>query len=168
MNMLDRLSSIAWNDAVTAEKCANSRSALMAEYLRRMALWASAYEIGRPWPFIDLVEHIDPSVRIGKDVLDRIDDLIEDRAIGPKVARVCRNAVRWAELRGADTAALPDIADPFEPIIVLLERGGQFFTEGGIALLGFGGVPLAGVAENISRGPLERLDSDCLDELDAS
>ncbi len=137
----------------------------MREYVRRMALWASAYEIGRPWPFIDLAEHVDPSVQIDEDLQGWLDELVEERAINSKMARVCRNAVRWAELRERATVALPELEDPFEPIIVLLERGGQFFSENGIALVGFGGVPFRGVAQNAVRSPLARLDSAALDAL---
>lgn len=134
----------------------------MLEYLRRMALWASACGITRPWPFIDLAECVDPSTQIDKDLLERLDELIEECAINPKVAHICRNSVKWAEVRQRAAVVLPELDDPFEAIIALLECGGQFFTENQIALIGFGGIPFAGVAENILRDPMERLDWDYL------
>lgn len=49
----------------------------------------------------------------------------------PAIERVCRGAVRWAALRAEGKVKLPELPDPYEPILLMFERGrgysvGQF------------------------------------------
>ncbi|MFI5530823.1 hypothetical protein ACIA8O_20020 [Kitasatospora sp. NPDC051853] len=157
--LLDRLAAIRWNDDEAATRHEGSRAELFAEYLRRMGSWGLAHGAERPWPGLDPVECLDPSVRVAEGHAARLERIVEENALGPMTARFCRNAVRWAELGRWRALGAPD-EDPFEPLLRCFERGGQFFTENRVALLGIGGgVPFRSVAEWAEQGASESLES---------
>ncbi|MFJ8046249.1 pentapeptide repeat-containing protein [Kitasatospora sp. NPDC096147] len=162
--LLDRLAAVRWHDEDLRVRHEGSRAGLFAEYLRRMGSWAVANGVGRPWPAVDPVQHLDPAVRLDAAHEARLAELTEDRALGPLVARLCRNAARWAELGRWRAVGVAE--DPFEPLLLFFERGGQFFREGGIALIGNGGVPIRTAAEWAGQPPIGSLASADLDAMD--
>ena len=160
--VLDRLRAVDWSDADLAFDHANSRGLLMREYLRRAALWARRCGVEAAWPFFDIAEHVDPTIRTPDDVAAELDQFV--RQVGPSsVARTCRGAVRWAGLpaRGED-----DLPDPYEPLIILYERGGGFYVEEFVDLNGVM-IRLGDVESNASATPFLTLRSVTLDALDA-
>jgi hypothetical protein len=108
-----------------------SRVRLMAEYLRRAALWAQALNATDEWPFFDIAAHIAPTVQVPADQAKDLEVLI-DRGIGwPSVVTAARAALRWAALLDANTPLPPGLEDPFEPLLLMLDRGGAWTTEAG-------------------------------------
>jgi hypothetical protein len=102
------------------------RSRLMAEFLRRSALWAKAF--GAPmWPFPDLAAAVDPEVRAPEEVLKPVLATVPE--FRPVVRTVLTNALHFAALQDAKTA-LPDLPDPYAPLLALLERGEGFGVDG--------------------------------------
>ncbi|MCP2328288.1 hypothetical protein HDA40_006795 [Hamadaea flava] len=116
-----RLRAISWDGGFRHTR---SRVALMSEYLRRAAWWAG--HVGHPgeWPFFDLAGAVDPTVRA--DVT-----LLGTGIPGWYARRICTWALHFAELRTVAGDRLPGLDDPFEPLIVLFERGGDFTTAHG-------------------------------------
>ena len=112
------------------EDQADLRARLMAEFLRRSALWAQAYS-APTWPFPDLAAAVDPSVRAPSDV---VADVLATVPEHPSVVRdVITKALHFAALQDAAAptgSALPDLPDPYAPLLALLERGDVFGVEG--------------------------------------
>lgn len=133
--VLERLRAVDWSDVDEAYRHENSRARLMREYLRRAALWAHHYGAEQSWPFFDLAEHVDPTVQTPDDIAAELDEVL--RGVGPfSVETTCRGAVRWAALGAESKVDLPDLPDPYEPLLALYERGGGFFVEEFIDLNG--------------------------------
>ncbi|MEV7024158.1 pentapeptide repeat-containing protein [Kitasatospora sp. NPDC093558] len=123
-SMLDRLTAVDWRDEDAAYAHAASRSRLFREYLRRSALWAQAYQPGQDWPFVDLAAHVDPTVQVDAELAEQLDAFLEANVGFVKAKALCRAALRWAALLDGSTVHLPELADPFEPLLRMFERGG--------------------------------------------
>ncbi|MDT0326812.1 RDD family protein [Nocardiopsis lambiniae] len=116
-----RIHAIDWNGNLDHTR---SRVLLMREYLRRMALWTRTLD-ARGWPFYDLAEFAAPGIRATDEVLKGVKDDPDIVRQFPTVGKTCVWALHLAAARDAG-ASLPDLPDPFEPLIRMYERGGGF------------------------------------------
>ncbi|MBC3843628.1 hypothetical protein GXW82_35695 [Streptacidiphilus sp. 4-A2] len=164
--MVDRLMAIQWHDLEGPSAHAWSRAALMREYLRRAALWADAYTIDDEWPFLDLAAYVDPTVRADPQLLARLESFME-AGIGPNAEESCVAATHWAALLDARKGSLPDLADPFEPLVTLFERGGGFATENRSADFIYSMIRFRNRQHHLSAEPIIALERAVLDEIDA-
>jgi hypothetical protein len=165
-SMLERLRAIRWNnwDAAFAHRW--SRPKLWFEHLRRTACWAEAFDAADAWPFFDIAERVDPSVRAAPDIISELENYLAHNVGMPSIKQTCRAAVHWAALCADSRVELPDLGDPYEPILLMYERGGgysvcQFFDLGGVE------VSLGRMVGRLSSKPVVALDSATLDELDS-
>ncbi|MCX4677090.1 hypothetical protein OG413_17575 [Streptomyces sp. NBC_01433] len=163
--VLDRLRAMDWADDSAAFGHTHSRALLMREYLRRAALWALAYEAERSWPFLDIAEHVDAGIVASPDVSDEVEELLKDLAPA-SLRTTCRGAVRWAALRDVHHALPTDPPDPYEPPLLMYERGGGYYLEEYLDLNGVM-IPLRDVESNASATPFLTLAPATLDALDA-
>ncbi|MFI9319854.1 hypothetical protein ACIGXI_08735 [Kitasatospora aureofaciens] len=165
--MMDRLATIDWTYPAGHDVRAASRSRLMVEYLRRASLWAEV--LGGPprWPYFDIAGALAPAVRVDPEVAERLEEYIEDHVDGVSAEFVCRAAVRWATLRDTPGVQLPDLPDPFEPIILMYGRGGEVLHDDSWAF-NFGGrfLRILPWREYLSAEPATTLDPAALDALD--
>ncbi|WBP86507.1 hypothetical protein [Kitasatospora cathayae] len=165
--MMDRLAAIDWTYPVGHDVRAASRSRLMAEYLRRASLWAQV--LGGPprWPYFDIAGALAPEVRVDPEVAERLEEYIEKHVEFVSAEFVCRAAVRWATLRDTPGVQLPDLPDPFEPLILMYERGGEVLYDDSWAF-NFGGraVRITPWRDHLSAEPATALDLATLDSLD--
>ncbi|MET9663531.1 hypothetical protein [Streptomyces sp. NPDC006510] len=164
--VLERLRAIDWSDDSAAYEHANSRALLMREYLRRAARWAQAYGAEESWPFFDIAEHVAPEVRTPSDIAAELEEVLTGLAPS-SLKKTCRGAVRWAVLRDAGgelSRDLPD--DPYEPLLLMYERGGGYFVEEFIDLNG-AMLRLGTVESSLSARPFLTLAPATLDALDA-
>ncbi|WP_234307692.1 MULTISPECIES: hypothetical protein [unclassified Streptomyces] len=163
--VLERLRCIDWGDAAAAYEHASSRALLMREYLRRTAEWAEALGDREGWPFFDLAERVAPGVGLAPELAAEVDEALVEVAPA-SLRQACRAAVRWAALREAGTE-LPSgpSVEPYEPLLLMCERGGGYFVEQFIDLNGVM-VPLGTVESNLSTPPLLTLAPSTLDALD--
>jgi hypothetical protein len=162
-SMVDRLTAIDWADYATGDKNAASRTLLMREFLRRAALWVDHLGGSERWPFFDIAERVDSSVRADPGLLERLDEFTNANVPEFIARRMCRAAVHWAELRESTEVTLPDLPDPYEPLIVLYERGGVFFVENGVADFEMRRVPLRTWQANLAPEPVVEIDQAVLD-----
>ncbi|MEV6679344.1 hypothetical protein AB0N09_21200 [Streptomyces erythrochromogenes] len=166
--MLNRLRAVEWvgdRDQVLARVV--SRRVLMREYLRRAALWARECSAESAWPFFDVTEHVDPGFRLSPETAAELRAYL-DRVPGPELRETCAGAVRLAVVRERNPAALPDLPDLYEPLVLFYERGGEFVRDdaGGLDLTGVSfrpGTPQG----NLGTPPFRALDGTVLDALDA-
>jgi hypothetical protein len=148
----------------------NSRVSLLREYLRRAAWWADAVKAAE-WPFFDIAAAIDPTVRADPGLVRRVEEHLASQRQGALVTRTCVRALHFAALLDAG-AKLPEVpesaAQPFEPLLVMFERGGGFRVEGsGLIEVDAAGVPKGTAAAHRTPGPVASLDAAALDALDA-
>ncbi|GHB84273.1 hypothetical protein GCM10010347_63980 [Streptomyces cirratus] len=163
--VLDRLRAVDWSDETSAFGREHSRALLMREFLRRSALWARACGAEEAWPFFDVAEHVDAEVHAPADVAAEVEELVQ--GLAPESLRTtCRAAVRWACLGDARTESTAGLPDPYEPLLLLFERGGGFYLEEYLDLNGVM-IPLGTVETNASVPPFLTLAPATLDALDA-
>ncbi|MEU5048286.1 hypothetical protein [Streptomyces sp. NPDC021096] len=124
--LLQRLRAIDWEDEDAPYDHAESRAALLREHLRRTALWALAFKAELSWPYIDLAKLIDPTVRADDEVLAELKDYLDEEVGWPQVEATLVGAVHWAAFRSGTQITLPDLDDPYEPLLLMYERGGWF------------------------------------------
>ncbi|MET8468980.1 hypothetical protein ABZY90_00720 [Streptomyces sp. NPDC006422] len=164
--ILRRLRAIDWDDWTASFDHSRSRALLMREYLRRSALWARHYGADNVWPFFDIAEHVDASVQLSPDVASDLDGLLRG-GIGPNsVERTVAGAVRWAELRRQGCTDLPDLPEPYEPLLLMYERGGGFYVDQAIDLNGVS-LPRWGLDTAIAAPPFLTMGTVTLDALDS-
>ncbi|MCX4745567.1 hypothetical protein OG455_08525 [Kitasatospora sp. NBC_01287] len=162
---LDRVRAVVWNDWDGAFEHTRSRAALMREYLRRAALWARWCGAEEAWPFLDLAERVDPGTRAAEDVVDELEEYLAEQVGRHSIRETCRGAVQWAALRAGSHVELPDLPDPYEPLLLMYERGGGFHIEEFIDLNGVM-VRLKRLEDHLSPEPVVALDRAALDALD--
>ncbi|MFD4942201.1 hypothetical protein ACFVYE_02230 [Streptomyces sp. NPDC058239] len=163
--VLERLRAIDWSDDLKAFEHANSRALLMREYLRRAALWARACGAEQSWPFFDIAEHAAEAIQTPPEVAAALEEVLS--GLAPASLKItCRGAVRWAALRQAQVEWPGDLPDPYEPLLLMYERGGGYFLEEFVDLNGVM-IRLGNVESNLSATPFLALAPATLDALDA-
>ncbi|MEP7288560.1 MAG: hypothetical protein ABI947_22640 [Chloroflexota bacterium] len=125
---LQRLLTVNWKADYARYK---SHKALLHEYFRRTALWAKALVATAEWPIIDLALHIDPSIRAEKAILDRwrqhLDHTENDKRVPPEMEFILEAALHWASVEDKQLTGTFNLPQPYEPIILMYERGGFFY-----------------------------------------
>ncbi|MEV7024157.1 hypothetical protein [Kitasatospora sp. NPDC093558] len=166
---LERLTAVDWGDEDTAFAHAVSRSRLFREYLRRSALWAQVYQATRDWPIVDLAAYIDRTVQVDAELADQLDQLMDAEVGNVRVKALCRAALRWATLLDSSTVRLPKLDDPFEPLLVMFERGGWcgLVIENRVADFSIVRVPLGKWQDHLHTEPVISLEQSVLDAIDA-
>lgn len=140
-----------------------SRVALMREFLRRSALWARATG-STEWPFFDIAERIDPLARIDDELVKSIVEKVGLQQ--PVVLDTIKWTLNFAVLSDI-RSDLPDLPSPFEPLILMFERGGTFSLDGsGHIEVDMAAIPRGTVEQALERVPLD-MDGTSLDTLDA-
>ncbi|MFF2143327.1 hypothetical protein [Kitasatospora sp. NPDC058190] len=165
--LLERLTAIKWTNQQGRNAHVASRSRLMVEYLRRASLWAEVLGGPPKWPIFDIAGALAPEVRVDPAVAERVEEFLMAHVGGIETENACRAAVRWATLRDTPDVQLPDLPDPFEPLILLYERGGEVIADESRAF-NFGGrrVQIRPWREHHSPQPATTLDPTTLDALD--
>ncbi|MEE1766938.1 hypothetical protein PUR34_01580 [Streptomyces sp. JV185] len=164
--VLERLRAIDWSGDFAAHEHANSRALLMREYLRRAARWARAYGAEESWPFFDIAECVAPEVRTPPDVAAELEQVLTGLAPS-SLRKTCRGAVRWAVLRRAGVRFPQDLPDdPYEPLLLMYERGGGYSVEEFIDLDG-AMLRVGTVESNLPARPFLASAPAALDALDA-
>ncbi|WP_231905071.1 MULTISPECIES: hypothetical protein [Streptomycetaceae] len=165
--MLERLFVIDWRDSKNSIQHNVSRAKLMREYLRRAALWVNELGGTDRWPFFDIAGRIAPSVRTNPDLAARLERYIEENVGGISTEDALRAILRWATLRDVHKGQLPYPNDPFEPLLVMYERGGEVVAdEARFFNFGHRSVRLKPWPQHLSPDPVVSLDPATLDALD--
>ncbi|MEU9111055.1 hypothetical protein AB0D04_04440 [Streptomyces sp. NPDC048483] len=127
--MLNRLRAVEWmGDWDYAFGHVMSRRILLREYMRRAAVWARFYSAESEWPFFDVTQYAHPELQLPPEFAAELEESLSHVPSGP-VRRTCAGAVRMAELRAQNPAAVPDLPDLYEPLVLFYERGGEFFRD---------------------------------------
>jgi hypothetical protein len=164
---LSRLLTVDWDgDFDVSFRHAVSRAKLMREYLRRSALWANHLNATNEWPFFDIAGRLAPDIEPPSELSKRLEDGIIERTGWPSHRTVARAALRWAALLDAGMSLPPDLDDPFEPLLLMFDRGGAYTTEAGFIDLGASSIPRKTWRDHLASEPITALDPATLDALD--
>lgn len=184
---IERLRRIAWH----TNPYAASAPELMREYLRRAALWARAVNCPQCWPFSDYGKRVvsplhfqglqlpgysllddKPKYSRGADPLeDRILQLWQyltatPRRVGGLHGHLCLWFVRWQALGISPLQSGIELPEPYEPLIVLFERGAWFSREHGYIDVGSTGFSPSEASVYAKSTPIVSLDQATLDDID--
>lgn len=166
-SVIRRLEVIDWHDLGAEVEHAASRSRLMREYLRRMALWVQSVDAVDRWPFPDLASYVTPAADVSMESADRIEVFLHERTLMPHTQNLCYSMLRWALVQDTLPKSQANLEDPFEPMLILFERGGEFNIENGAADFYVARIPLKTWRDHLSADPVSELDRDALDAIDA-
>ena len=145
-----------------------SKAALLKEYFRRTARWAAAYAIDSPEPFFDIGACVASDIRADAAAVTEAVALAKDRGADYIVSSyLVPFMLHWAALQATPGVRFePHLEDPYEPLLVLFERGGSFHTEKGEVDLEWKSVRISGWRERADAPPIESFDAEFLDEVD--
>lgn len=162
--LADCLGALAW---VPHHGRTYSRTLLMKEHLRRAAVWAGLLQHTGRWPFFDIAAAADPAVRADPALVADVQRRLDAVPVSGPALRSCVWALHWAELATVRPDAVAAGPDPYEPLLVMFERGGDFTLSTGSIDVDIAGVPPRTAEEYRGREPLASLDTAYLDEADA-
>ncbi len=164
---LSRLLTVDWDgDFDVSYRHAASRDKLMQEYLRRSARWAAQLNATKEWPFFDIAGRLAPEIEPPAALAEQLEESIVNRTGWPSHRTVARAAFHWAALVDVGVPLPPDLEDPFEPLLVMLDRGGGYTTEAGFIDLGASSILRKTWQDHLSTEPITALDPATLDALD--
>ena len=107
---------------------------LMQEYFERMRQWANALQTGEASWYQNLACFIEPSVQLPgmmREWLEAIRPDIQPQRGSHYVVQILCNYLCWCDLDDANLSRLPNLPEPYEPFIQLLEQGGGVYVEHG-------------------------------------
>ncbi|WP_433397916.1 hypothetical protein [Streptomyces sp. CA-146814] len=108
---------------------------------------------------------MDAAITTPPDVAVELEQLL--KSLAPASLRTtCRGAVRWSALLAAHRGLRADLPDPYEPLLLMYERGGGYHFGEYLDLDG-AMIPLGDVESNASSAPFITLAPITLDALDA-
>jgi hypothetical protein len=166
---LERLVAVEWDDDDGAFEHRASRGRLTQEYLGRTARWAQA--LGEPvqyrWPFADLAKAVDPSKEVSPAQLEALARSARDVFHVVALQRAAESALYWAALGDLPKEQFPEFDDPYEPLLLLFERGGGFRIDNGFIELGYVSVPYRPLTHRAEQPPMA-IDEATLDALDVA
>lgn len=151
----ERILNIDWAADPTPHRM--SRIALLREFLRRMALWAEALGCPERWPFFDVAAQAMPEVPAPEVDLSSLPHL------QARIQATLHWMLRWDALPHRPH---PELPDPFEPLLLLYERGGGFTVENKLIDVGLAAIPCADAERYRTRPPMPSLSRVHLEELD--
>jgi len=162
--LAERIMAVNWSGSFDRSR---SRGYLMKEYLRRAAWWAKATKAERLWPFFDIAAAVDPAVRADPAVVERVEAHLKKKLQGVPVTRACVRALHFAALADAGVPLPSAPSHPFEPLLLMFERGGGFHVEGGGLIdVDTLGIRPGSIEDNLASDPIVPFDDYTLNALD--
>jgi hypothetical protein len=132
--------------------------ALMSEFLRRSALWAKALSCGtQVRPFFDMAFQIDPIQRADFILVEKLHEHLEPFNRWGTEIKVSEWSLHWAAISNSPEVQHFSLPSPYEPLLVLFEKGGSFTTEHGFVNIAGGMLRLGNWLNYSNRTPFVNL-----------
>jgi hypothetical protein len=162
----ERLNKIQWRHE---DSRLRSNTTLVREYLRRMALWSKALDTD-DWPFMDVALLLAPAVRAPARAVEDARALVGELTSLSRypIANVCEWYLHWIALESEqpDVVRRCGLPAPYEPLILMFERGGLFYVMEGYVNVGHVGIQIVDRSHYQSPIPVVELNCEALDSLD--
>lgn len=162
--LLARLVAARWDDDEAELLHESSRRQLAREFFRRKAVWANALEVSERWPFSNIALAFDPSVETDPVWLERLEAEV-GHELQILVRKVITDMFRWVSLGDRPYQRFPEFDDPYEPMVQVFERGGEFWQGQSGIELPIAGVSYLSLADRLAQAPIP-IDAATLAELD--
>jgi hypothetical protein len=164
--LLQRLIAVKWKADPNRFR---SHKALLIEYFRRSAIWAKKLDCVNEWFMFDIALHIDPTVRADNSSVQMLEThLNSGEQIPPEMKGLLHYALHWAAVKGRNLTEPFNIADPYEPIVMMYERGGFFYiSHDGIEITYVNTISRRGWQAYASDIPYDNTTESELDSLDS-
>jgi hypothetical protein len=153
---LARVHAIVWDQPDRNER-EGSQIALMFELLRRMALWANALGCRNRWPFFSVAEGVAASSDNVRAMLAQPEIASVESAFGKLLSQprhICTWYVQWSAIEALDEVRAFGLPEPYEPALLIFERGGLFHIEQRMFQFSLASFPMGTVARHLERPPL--------------
>ncbi|GAB4211616.1 MAG: hypothetical protein OHK0022_46360 [Roseiflexaceae bacterium] len=159
----ERLLAISWKHDHTRE---GSNLGLLREYFRRMAHWGRALNCVDQWPFFDVAAQIDPAARVDPAIIHLLHERLQSQPASTRMAQTCEWFLHWSLIAGRPEVQRFGLLPPYDPLILMYERGGSFHSEHGFYYVGSAGMSRGLPKDYTSTEPIVPLDPQVLDAYD--
>ncbi len=128
-----RLLAIKWNSNYLEHK--TSKRALVEEYRRRLAFWYMALgrdKTGESFKTFDLPAELLPLPKLAQEKIDAVWEPYAERHFReePELIffqyKICKQYLHWTAIEASPEVTKYGLPSPYEPLIMLYERGGYF------------------------------------------
>ncbi len=162
---LERILAIKWEPD---DSRVNSHIALLREYLRRAALWAKALDCIDEWPFFDVAAHICPLECADDTNVKVLNTHFTETPfyVAGMIEKTCEWFLHWERVKNLPKVSEVTLPEPYEPLIIMYERGGIFSMEHGFFDFAVGSFPRGKWQQYEEIIPLLKLDTITLDRVD--
>ena len=142
-----------------------SQVALMREFLRRAALWANALDCDGDWPFFSVADALAQRSeavrsRLKAHGLENFESGF--KALGFRASRIAGWFVQWRAIDNLDEVRAFGLPEPYEPAILIFERGGNVQVENRMFQFNLASFPMGRVEAYLEKPPFTALDADSL------
>ncbi|WP_199248338.1 hypothetical protein [[Phormidium] sp. ETS-05] len=150
---MERILAIKWEPD---DSRVSSHIALLREYLRRAALWATALNCTDEWPFFDVAAHMCPLQRAGDAQVEALGIHFSAQPFYTAgiIEKTCEWFLHWDAVQNRPEVTKFALPDPYEPLIKMYENGGIFSTEHGFFNFEVGGFPRGTWSDYYKLAPL--------------
>ena len=162
---IERLSLIR-TKGVNGEKSFASLVMLFKEYCRRMALWSEVLSSREGWPMFDVAARINPAWEMDDDGLYSLLKEKEVSIFSPRSYEIMKWFIHWEIYKDEPEIQYYDLPAPYEPAIILFERGGGIHREGVHFEILSGRLPRILWEDHHREEPFVSLDAATLDQED--
>jgi hypothetical protein len=162
---LNRLLAINWQ---ADDSRIDSHVALFQEYLRRMSLWAQTLDCLNLWPFFNVAAQISPSVEVPEEAIAQLKEHLANFRLRKNIKQTCEWYLRWGAIADTTPVQKIDLPAPYDPLILMYERGATFYTEHGFFCVSLASFPRKNWSSYHSLKPVVELDDSVLNRLDSS
>ncbi|MTW02692.1 hypothetical protein [Pseudoduganella ginsengisoli] len=115
---------------------------LAGEYIRRVAIMSGEQGISMPSPFFNPLSMLSIDGHVAKKAMERFQSAVGDKVRNAYLRRACECYLQWCEGIDEGDPIAGRYPDLFEPLVKLLEVGGEFGLHHGELMVGNGAVPL--------------------------
>lgn len=158
-----RILRITWQE--NNEKI-KSHVALLREHLRRMALWAKVLGCTDEWPFFDVTAYLKTTVEVPPSQMATLRNHLVKFGLSNHIIKTCEWSLCWAKLNETSQPTRFLLPAPYDPLLLMYERGGVFFTEHGFFQIGLASFPRRSWNNYDRQAAIVELDEVMLNQLD--
>jgi hypothetical protein len=140
----------------------------LQEYLRRAALWSKALDCTDEWPFFDVAAHICPLECADDTKVKVLKTHFTETPfyVAGIIEKTCEWFLHWDRVKNLPKVSDFTLPEPYEPLIIMYERGGIFSMEHGFFDFAVGSFPRGKWQQYEEIIPLLKLDTITLDRVD--
>ncbi|MGW7159817.1 hypothetical protein [Paenibacillus taichungensis] len=146
---IERINNIDWNLSGTVDE--PSHMALIQEYIRRAAVLITLYDLETPYPFFKASHAIGIDSDLG--ISEKCPELAGLKNTFMK--GTCEAYLEWLNLQDTGNEIALEFHDLYEPLILLIERGGSLRRRHGDIIAGGYAFPLANADYMSKRAPID-------------